>query len=116
MTQTTLGSMPVTKLKGVGPKMAEKLHDFGLRTVQDVLFHLPLRYEDRTRVYNIADVHHGLHATVVAQVISADIKFGKRRSLVVKVSDETGGLSCRFFFFSAAQKAIYPRHTRAHIW
>ena len=116
MTQTTLGSMPVTKLKGVGPKMAEKLHDFGLRTVQDVLFHLPLRYEDRTRVYNIADVHHGLHATVVAQVISADIKFGKRRSLVVKVSDETGGLSCRFFFFSAAQKKQFIPGTRVRIF
>ena len=111
-----LGQMSVTQLKGVGPKMAEKLGDFGLRTVQDVLFHLPARYEDRTRVYNIADLYHGLYATVVATVLSADIKFGKRRSLMVKVADDSGTLSCRFFFFSAAQKKQLLPGTRVRLF
>ena len=59
-----LGHRPVSELKGVGPKMAEKLRAFGLHTIQDVLFHLPHRYEDRTRIYNICDLHHGLHASI----------------------------------------------------
>jgi ATP-dependent DNA helicase RecG len=96
--------------------MADKLSDFGLRTVQDVLFHLPSRYEDRTRIYNIADLYHGLYATVVATVLSADIKFGKRRSLMVKVADDSGSLSCRFFFFSAAQKKQLLPGTRVRIF
>ena len=50
-----LGHQPITALKGVGAKVAEKLQNLGLRTVQDVLFHLPHRYEDRTHIYNIVD-------------------------------------------------------------
>ncbi len=45
-----LDRLPVTVLKGVGPRVAGRLERLGLRTMQDVLFHLPLRYEDRTRV------------------------------------------------------------------
>ena len=46
----TLDEMPVTTLRGVGPRSRAKLEAFGLETVQDVLFHLPRRYEDRTRI------------------------------------------------------------------
>jgi len=45
-----LASVAVTRLKGVGPKQAEKLKRLKISTLQDVLFHLPLRYQDRTRV------------------------------------------------------------------
>ena len=49
-----LSAVPITSLSGVGAKVAEKLARVGLHTVQDLLFHLPLRYEDRTRVYPMA--------------------------------------------------------------
>ena len=57
-------SLPVTRLKGVGPKLAEKLKRLGLHTVQDVLFHLPLRYQDRTRVLPLGGLRPGMEAVV----------------------------------------------------
>jgi ATP-dependent DNA helicase RecG len=99
-----LGHRPVSELKGVGPKMAEKLRAFGLHTIQDVLFHLPHRYEDRTRIYNICDLHHGLHASIQGEITHSEVTFGRRRALVVKLADATGTVTCRFFYFNAAQK------------
>jgi ATP-dependent DNA helicase RecG len=63
MTQT-LAQMPITALKGVGAKVAEKLAKLGLLTVQDALFHLPLRYEDRTRLCPISDCRALSYVTV----------------------------------------------------
>lgn len=99
----SLADTSVVTLKGVGAKVAEKLAKIGLKTLQDVIFHLPLRYQDRTRVYPIADLYNGIHATIVAQVVSADIKYGRKRMLIVKVSDGSDELNLRFFHFSAAQ-------------
>ncbi|MBT1451807.1 ATP-dependent DNA helicase RecG [Glaciecola sp. XM2] len=99
----SLTDTPVTTLKGVGAKIAEKLERLGLRTLQDVIFHLPLRYEDRTRIYSIAQLHNHLHVTVQGEVVSADIKYGRKRMLIVKIHDETGTIQLRFFHFSAAQ-------------
>lgn len=56
---TELSKVPVTTLKGVGEAMAEKLAKVGLETLQDVLFHLPLRYQDRTRVVPIGHCGRG---------------------------------------------------------
>ena len=53
-----LAKIPLTTL-GVGDKVAKKLAKLGLVTVQDAIFHLPLRYEDRTRIANIAMVRPG---------------------------------------------------------
>ena len=99
----SLTDTPVTTLKGVGAKVAEKLEKLGLRTLQDVIFHLPHRYEDRTRLYDIASLHGYLHVSVQGEVMSADIKYGRKRMLVVKLNDGTGSISLRFFHFSAAQ-------------
>ncbi|MBC3766473.1 ATP-dependent DNA helicase RecG [Neptunicella marina] len=95
---------PLTQLKGVGSKVAEKLKKLGLVTVQDLLFHLPNRYEDRTRIYPIADLMPGIHATVEAEIMAVDISYGRSRMLVVRVSDGTGTISLRFFHFTAAQR------------
>ena len=99
----SLTDTSVITLKGVGAKVAEKLAKLGLKNLQDVIFHLPLRYEDRTRVYAAQDLYAGIHATVVAQVIKADIKYGRKRMLIVQVSDGTDIVNLRFFHFSAAQ-------------
>ena len=56
MSKPSLSQYPITELKGVGPKMAERLLKLGISTVQDILFHLPLRYEDRTRIYAISEL------------------------------------------------------------
>lgn len=104
-----LAAISVSAIKGVGGKVAEKLAHLGIETVQDVLFHLPLRYEDRTRIYAIADLMPLMHGTVLGEVLSSEIQLGKRRSWLVKIKDSSGVLTLRFFHFSAAQKnAVTP--------
>ena len=90
---------PLTALSGVGPKIAEKLQALGLRRVSDLLFHLPLRYEDRTRVVPIGSLRPGQRALIECEVAASQIKFGRRRSLVAHVDDPTGSLLLRFFYF-----------------
>lgn len=104
-----LDAKPVTAMKGVGPRNADRLQKIGISTVQDVLFHLPARYQDRTRVLPIGTLRPGDQAVIEATVELADIKFGRRRSLLVRVADGTGSLTLRFFHFSGAQKASLVR-------
>lgn len=100
----TLDKIPVRELKGVGPKMAEKLASLGIHAIQDLLFHLPLRYQDRTRITPIGALQPGTDAVIEGEVRAADVVFGRRRSLVCRVQDQTGTVTLRFFHFSAAQK------------
>ncbi|MEW6999707.1 ATP-dependent DNA helicase RecG [Colwelliaceae bacterium BS250] len=99
-----LATTPVSVLKGVGPGMTTKLEKLGLFSLQDVLFHLPLRYEDKTRVYRIRDLMPGMHTGIIGTVIDSQISHGRRRMLLVRISDGSGELTLRFFHFSAAQK------------
>ena len=99
-----LARKPVTSLKGVGPRVAEKLRKLNIFTVQDVLFHLPLRYQDRTRVVPLGSLQPGMEAVVDVEVKLADVVYRKRRSLLCKVGDPTGSLTLRFFHFSKAQQ------------
>jgi len=101
---TTSSSYPVTRLKGVGPKAAERLQKLGIHSAQDILFHLPIRYQDRTSVIAIGSVRPGMQVVVEGEVDHSEIRFGRRRSLLVHISDGTGSLILRFFHFSAAQK------------
>ncbi|BBU42499.1 ATP-dependent DNA helicase RecG [Pseudomonas monteilii] len=106
-----LSKVPVTVLKGVGEAMAEKLAKVGLENLQDVLFHLPLRYQDRTRVVPIGQLRPGQDAVIEGVVSGADVTMGKRRSLVVRLGDGSGVLSLRFYHFSNAQKESLKRGT-----
>lgn len=99
-----LATRPITTLKGVGPALAEKLARLGILTVQQLLFHLPSRYLDRTRVQPIGGLQPGVSAVIEADIRAADVVYGRRRSLVCRVQDTTGTLTLRFFHFSAAQK------------
>lgn len=99
-----LDAVPLTTLTGVGASQAAKLAKIGLDTIQDLLLHLPLRYEDRTRLYPINDLLPGIFATVEGEVLRSDISFGRRRMLTCQISDGTGILTMRFFNFNAAMK------------
>jgi ATP-dependent DNA helicase RecG len=105
--------IPVERLKGVGPRLAERLANLGVTSVQDVLFHLPSRYQDRTRLTAIAELSAGGEALVEGTVTAAELGFGRRRSLKVWLADgESGGLLLRFFHFSPAQRAGLQRGVR----
>lgn len=109
---TELAAVPVTALKGVGAALAEKLAKVGLENLQDVLFHLPLRYQDRTRIVPIGALRPGQDAVVEGVVAGADVVMGRRRSLLVRLQDGSGTLSLRFYHFSQAQKEGLKRGTQ----
>lgn len=104
MTGRLLDAVPLNSLTGVGASQAGKLAKLGLVTVQDLLLHLPLRYEDRTQLYAINDLLPAIYATVEGEVLQSDISFGRRRMLTCQISDGTGILTLRFFNFNAGMK------------
>ena len=105
----SLDQISVTSLKGVGPRVAEKLTKLGIYTLQDILFHLPLRYQDRTRIVPIGSLRPGAQAVIEGEVDLTEISFGRRRTLLCRISDGTGSITLRFFHFSKAQQAALGR-------
>ncbi|MBQ74176.1 MAG: ATP-dependent DNA helicase RecG [Gammaproteobacteria bacterium] len=99
-----LDKSPVSSLKGVGPALAGKLAKIGIFTLQDVLFHLPFRYEDRTRITPIGMLVPGKSVVLEGEIISCDIAYGRRRSLLAYLQDSTGQIALRFFHFTKAQQ------------
>lgn len=104
-----LARLSVKNLNGVGDKLAEKLARLGIFQVENLLFHLPLRYEDRTRISPIGGLQAFQSALVEGEVLAADIVMGRRRSLMVKIGDSTGIISLRFFHFSNAQRQGFKK-------
>jgi ATP-dependent DNA helicase RecG len=108
----SLGLTPVTELKNVGDKFAEKLAKLDIFHIQDLLFHLPLRYQDRTRITPIGALQPGTDGVIEGEIKLADVVFGKRRSLAVRLQDGTGTITLRFYHFTAAQKNNLKLGTR----
>lgn len=90
-------------LTGIGPTLAAKLSQCGIHTVQDLLFHLPFRYQDRTRITPIQDLRANDWSVIVGRVCKTEIKQGKRRMLYCYVEDKTSVLTLRFFNFNSHQ-------------
>jgi ATP-dependent DNA helicase RecG len=111
-TAPPLDQRPVASLRGVGPALAATLGRLGLHTVQDLLFHLPSRYEDRTRVVPIGTLRPGDRAVIEGEVQLAEVVFRRRRALLCRIADGSGSLTLRFFHFSAAQQDGLARGTR----
>jgi ATP-dependent DNA helicase RecG len=103
---------PVTALRGVGAALAEKLGRLNVTRVADLLFVLPLRYEDRTRVSQIGALAPGMRAAVEGEVQLTEVAYRGRRQLLCRISDGSGMLTLRFFYFSANQQANLTRGTR----
>ena len=99
-----LESTPVAELRGVGPGIAARLAALGIASVLDLLFHLPLRYEDRTRIHAIGDASAGDTALTCGRIERAGVRFGRRRSLVVTIGDGTGAMAMRLFHFNENQR------------
>jgi len=114
-THLVLGE-PVTSLSGVGIKLQLKLHILGIYTIQDLLFHLPYRYIDRTQLIPIDALHAGQEALTQGLVELTQVNYGKRRSLLCHVSDGTGTLILRFFHFSKAQQANLTKGSVIRCW
>ncbi|MDF2182435.1 ATP-dependent DNA helicase RecG [Neptuniibacter sp. CAU 1671] len=107
-----LADVSVSSLKGVGAAVAEKLKRLNILNLQDLLFHLPLRYQDRSRVVPLGALRPGDECVIEGEVKLCDIQQGRRRSLLCRLQDGTGSVTLRFFHFSAAQKNNLTPGTR----
>lgn len=103
---------PITALRGVGEALAQKLLKLGIATVQDLLFLLPLRYEDRTQIVPIGALVLGARAVVEGDIQLTEVTFRGRRQLLCRIFDGSGALTLRFFYFSTSQQQQLARGTR----
>jgi ATP-dependent DNA helicase RecG len=103
---------PVTVLRGVGDALAARLLALGVQTTQDLLFLLPLRYEDRTRVVPLGELCAGQRAAVEGEVLLTEAVFRGRRQLLCKIGDGSGFLTLRFFHFTSQQQNGLARGAR----
>ncbi len=99
-----LDELPVTDLPKVGPSVEKTLEKLNIRSVLDLLFHLPFRYEDRAHLWPLSSINRGDTVQGQGRVVASQINFGKRRSLEVIVEDASGRITLRFYYFNAAQQ------------
>ncbi|MBN2106492.1 MAG: ATP-dependent DNA helicase RecG [Deltaproteobacteria bacterium] len=92
-------STPVEKIKGVGPKIAEALVRKDIRTIEDVLYHVPRSYIDRRRISKISELKPGEHATIIGKIMTARVGHlsGRARVFDLLISDGSGMLSAKWF-------------------
>lgn len=91
-------SLPVQFIKGVGPKISVLLEKKGLRTVEDLLYFVPRRYEDRRTIKDIQSVRFGARETVIGNVVRIDTRFYKKRKVYeVTIDDGSGVLTAKWF-------------------
>jgi len=102
----------VTALRGVGAALAERLSRLGITRVADLLFLLPLRYEDRTQITPIGTLLPGARAAVEGEIQLSEVAYRGRRQLLTRISDGSGMLTLRFFYFSASQQHNLARGIR----
>lgn len=100
----TLGEIPVARLDRVGPRVRERLAKLGIQSVQDLLFHLPQRYQDRTRLVPFIELRAGDEALVEGEISEVELGGGRRRSFKVWLSEGAfHGVLLRFFHYSRQQ-------------
>ena len=104
MNARLLNAVPLTTLTGVGAAISDKLGKLGIHNLQDLLFHLPIRYEDRTRITPIAQLRPEQYSTIEGVVQTCEVTFGRRPILSVGLSDGTSKIMLRFFNFNAGMR------------
>jgi ATP-dependent DNA helicase RecG len=90
-------------LKGIGEKGLIKLNRIGIRTIEDLLFHLPIRYQDRTKITNISETITGKMYYIEGIIEKTSVIFYKKRMHIVRISDGTETMQLRFFYFNKNQ-------------
>ena len=94
---------PIQNIRGVGPKIAESLSNLGIYQVEDAVFHLPYRYEDRTNLTPIGDAPFETPLLIEGEIVKSTVVFRGRRMLITEIYDGTGRLTMRMFNFALAQ-------------
>lgn len=113
MTTQALLNQPCNQLTGVGAVLSAKLAKCGIHTLADLLFHLPYRYQDRTRITAIQDLRVEDYCVIAGRICKTEIKFGKKMMLYCYVEDKTGILRLRFFHFNKQQ--VQAMHEKPYL-
>lgn len=96
-------SKALENVKGFSKPLITNLAKIGVRSVQDLLLHLPLRYIDETRITNIRDLRIGEHVQVEGEVVHAEVSYKPRKALMVRLQDASAQLTLRFLHFYPSQ-------------
>ncbi|MEO8162106.1 MAG: DEAD/DEAH box helicase, partial [Arenimonas sp.] len=111
------GEAPLSTLPGVGPALVQKFAARGLLCVQDLWLHLPLRYEDRTKLTALGELVPGQPAQVEGRVEAVERGFKWRPMLRVMLTEPPRHtLALRFFHFNAAQAAQFLPGRRVRVF
>ncbi|MDA0344453.1 MAG: ATP-dependent DNA helicase RecG [Proteobacteria bacterium] len=100
-------SLLVTSIKGVGEKMGVAFLKLGIKNVEDLLFHFPSDYQDRTRLLKIADLEPNQEFVIRGRVEKVSQTFVPRKMLIVKLSDSTGHIYLRFFYYFPGLRNLF---------
>ena len=104
-------SLLVSKIKGVGEKLSSILAKLGIKTIEDLLFHFPIGYQDRTTLKKIAELEPNQDFVVQGVIEKVSQTFVPRKMLLVKIKDNTGHLYLRFFYYFPGLRNVFKEGT-----
>ena len=100
-------SLLVSTIKGVGEKLSSTLSKLGIKTIENLLFHFPIGYQDRTTLRKIAELEPNQDFVVQGVIEKVSQTFVPRKMLLVKIKDNTGHLYLRFFYYFPGLRNIF---------
>ena len=104
-------SLLVSTIKGVGEKLSSTLLKLGIKTIEDLLFHFPIGYQDRTTLKKIAELEPNQDFVVQGVIEKVSQTFVPRKMLLVKIKDNTGHLYLRFFYYFPGLRNVFKEGT-----
>ena len=104
-------SLLVSTIKGVGEKLSTTLSKLGIKTIEDLLFHFPIGYQDRTALKKIAELEPNKDFVVQGVIEKVSQTFVPRKMLLVKIKDNTGHLYLRFFYYFPGLRNVFKEGT-----
>ena len=104
-------SLLVSTIKGVGDKLSSTLSKLGIKTIEDLLFHFPIGYQDRTTLRKIAELEPNKDFVVQGVIEKVSQTFIPRKMLLVKIKDNTGHLYLRFFYYFPGLRKVFKEGT-----
>ena len=108
-------SLLVSTIKGVGEKLSSTLSKLGIRTIEDLLFHFPIGYQDRTILKKIAELEPNQDFVVQGVIEKVSQTFVPRKMLLVKIKDNTGHLYLRFFYYFPGLRNVFKEGTSIQV-
>lgn len=107
---------PVDRLHGVGKALENKLRGLGISRVKDLLFHFPRRYENRTKINLINSANDRTASLIEGEIKSSSVVFARRRTLMLRVSDVSGDVMVRFFYFNKSQQKAFREGVKVRLF